>query len=46
MTGSPNQWDVFVYWVYGVTVLVLTGYALYLIGLNQRLKRDRDEEQP
>jgi hypothetical protein len=45
MTGSPNQWDVFVYWVYGAAVLLLGGYAVYLIRLNARLKNDALEEQ-
>ena len=45
MTGSPNQWDVFVYWVYGAAILLLGGYAVYLIRLNRQLKRD-SEEQP
>lgn len=44
MIGSPNQWDVFVYWVYGATVLLLGGYAVYLIRLNQRLKADSEEK--
>ena len=45
MIGSPNQWDVFVYWVYGAAILLLGGYAIYLIRLNRQLKRD-SEEQP
>ncbi len=36
--GSPNQWDVFVYWVYGATIVLLGGYTWYLIQLNKRLK--------
>ena len=44
MIGSPNQWDVFVYWVYGAAVLLLGGYAVYLVRLNQRLKRDSEEQ--
>ena len=44
MIGSPNQWDVFVYWVYGAAVLLLGGYAIYLVRLNQRLKRDSEEQ--
>ena len=46
MTGSPNQWDVFVYWVYGASILLLGGYAVYLIRLNQGLKRDSEEQNP
>ena len=45
MIGSPNQWDVFVYWVYGAAILLLGGYAIYLIRLNQRLKADSEEQQ-
>ena len=44
MIGSPNQWDVFVYWVYGAAVLLLGGYAVFLIRLNQRLKSDSEEQ--
>jgi cytochrome c-type biogenesis protein CcmH/NrfF len=46
--GSPNQWDVFVYWVYGAAVLLLGGYAWYLIRLNRRLREDHtlEEERP
>jgi hypothetical protein len=43
--GGPNQWDVFVYWVYGAAVLLLGGYAVYLIRLNARLKNDALEEE-
>jgi hypothetical protein len=42
--GSPNQWDVFVYWVYGAAILLLGGYAVYLIRLNRQLKRDSEEQ--
>jgi hypothetical protein len=45
VVGNPNQWDVFVYWVYGAGILLLGGYALYLIRLNKRLK-DQVEERP
>jgi hypothetical protein len=41
--GSPNQWDVFVYWVYGAAVLLLGGYAAYLIRLNRQLKEQNEE---
>ncbi len=44
--GSPNQWDVFVYWVYAAAILLLGGYAMYLIRLNKRLKEQaKDLEQ-
>jgi hypothetical protein len=42
---GPNQWDVFVYWVYGAAVLLLGGYAVYLIRLNARLKQDALEDE-
>jgi hypothetical protein len=41
--GSPNQWDVFVYWVYGASILLLGGYAWYLIRMNNRLKEQQKE---
>ncbi len=44
MNGSPNQWDIFVYWVYGATVLLLGGYAWYLIRLNRRLREEQRDE--
>ncbi len=43
VVGNPNQWDMFVYWVYGAGVLLLGGYAVYLIQLNRRLKQDSEE---
>ncbi len=45
--GSPNQWDVFVFWVYGAAFFLLGGYALYLIRFNQRLKmQEKNLVQP
>ncbi|MFN3265541.1 MAG: hypothetical protein ACK41E_01765 [Deinococcales bacterium] len=41
--GSPNQWDIFVYWVYGASILLLGGYAWYLIRMNLRLKAQAKE---
>jgi hypothetical protein len=43
VVGNPNQWDVFVYWVYGAAILLLGGYAAYLIRLNRRLKHEAEE---
>ena len=43
--GSPNQWDVFVYWGYGMAILLLGGYTWYLVRLNKRLKdQEKDLE--
>ena len=41
--GSPNQWDVFVYWGYGMTILLLGGYTWYLVRLNKRLKEQEKD---
>jgi hypothetical protein len=41
--GNPNQWDVFVWWVYGAAILLLGGYAAYLIRLNKRLQEQSEE---
>jgi hypothetical protein len=41
--GSPNQWDIFVYWVYGASIVLLGGYVWYLVRLNKRLKEQEKE---
>lgn len=41
--GSPNQWDIFVFWVYGASILLLGGYAWYLVRMNLRLKAQTKE---
>jgi hypothetical protein len=41
--GNPNQWDVFVVWVYVAFFVLMGGYTWYLIRLNKRLKeQERD----
>lgn len=44
--GSPNQWDIFVFWVYGATIVLLGGYAWYLVRLNKQVKQLESEDNP
>ena len=38
--AAAHKWDIFVYWAYGAAVLLLGGYAFYLIRLMRQLPKD------